>query len=69
MYRGGSGHPQHGSLNHAAKITEEQARAVLDLHDKGWLQAKIAEATGVKRQNVWAIVHGKSWTHLRGDLL
>lgn len=62
--RGGAKGPQHGALNNGAKITEEQARAVLDLHRQGWRQVKIAEATGVQRQNVWAIVHGKSWGHL-----
>lgn len=62
--RGGAKY-QVGDANNNAIVLEEQARAVLYLYNmEGMRQTDIAKETGVKRANVWAIVHRQSWTHL-----
>ena len=53
-----------GETNIGAKITTETARLVKQMHRDGARQADIMRATGVTRANVWAIVHGLSWTHI-----
>lgn len=56
--------PQQGELNHNSRVTEDTVRLIRDLYSNGKSQAEIARQTGVNRQNVWAIVHRKSWTHV-----
>lgn len=67
LAKGGPKGPQHGSRNNAARITEAQAKMVLELHKNGIPQREIARKTGVKYPNVWCIVHGLSWNYLTGE--
>ena len=63
--------PQHlrdcdhsGSKNGRAVITEEQARAIKVLLDKGLSQQKIANKFGVQQTLVSRIKRGVSWSHV-----
>ena len=63
--RGGAKKPRRGEEVNFAKISEAQARAVLRYWAEGRRQAEIARMMGIKRENVWCIVHGKSWRHVK----
>jgi len=58
---------QVGEGNYGSKLTEATVRQVKMLAVSGLRQADIMRATGVTRANVWAILHGKSWTHVGFD--
>lgn len=54
---------QCGELNNGSKLTLETILKIKELL-KYHTQAEVAKITGAKRQNVWAIAHGKSWNHI-----
>lgn len=54
--------PQAGEQNHASKLTADTVKRIRAMWAEGRSQAAIVAATGVKRPNVWAIVHRKSWS-------
>lgn len=59
-------HPsQVGEKNHGAKLTIAAVRRVKRLAARGLSQAVIAKKVGAERQNVWAIVNGRSWRHVQ----
>ncbi|MGH9644860.1 MAG: HNH endonuclease signature motif containing protein, partial [Terriglobales bacterium] len=58
---GGAREPRKGEEVNFAKICAAQARNVLAHWAEGRSQAEIARLTGIRRENVWCIVHRKSW--------
>ncbi len=56
--------PQVGEMNHGSRLSEETVLKIKGLLSAGWRQADVMRATGATRGNVWAIAHGKSWTHV-----
>ena len=57
------GRPQAGSLNHNAKLTEDDIR-VMRLMASQYTQRAIAERFGIGRANVSLIIRGKTWRHV-----
>lgn len=51
----------------AAKLTEDDVREVRRLHRAGWTGARIARAKGVTKENIYYILKGKIWRHVRDD--
>jgi hypothetical protein len=62
---GGARTPLKGDECSFAKLTTEQAQAVLDYWTAGFSQIVIAVITGIDRQLLWPIVHRRSWRHLK----
>lgn len=62
----GRGGDSRGALNGGARLTEDQARAVLALGRAGWLHADVAAAFGICRTGVTRIISGARWAHLQG---
>lgn len=57
---------QVGERNNGAKTTRKMVVLARELFLSGHSQAEISKITGIKRANVWNIVHGKTWTHVVG---
>lgn len=51
-----------GSLNNAAKLTEDQARAIK--YEETGANADIGRRYGVSKAVVWQIKNGRSWRHV-----
>lgn len=54
-----------GATNHQAKLTEEQARQILDLKGSGLSQREVGLRYGVTRTNIGYIWRGEHWAHLQ----
>lgn len=54
-----------GSNHHAAKLSEVEAQAILDLKYSGRSQTDVAELFKIKRRQVSYIWSRKSWVHLK----
>lgn len=46
------------------KLTDAQVLKIRELYAHGRLQKTIAEMFNISRQNIYSIVHRKSWTHI-----
>jgi hypothetical protein len=53
--------PQGGENNRAAKLTWELVRQIRQLWDAGKSQIEIQNITGIPRQNIYNVVHNKTW--------
>ena len=53
-----------GTANHQAKLSNEEALAVLKLDHAGVDRNLIADVFGIARGSVWDISTGRSWAHL-----
>lgn len=53
-----------GSSHGMTYLDEPRVAMIKALYRKGHSQASIGRAFGVSRNVVWAIVHGKVWTHV-----
>jgi hypothetical protein len=60
-----AGRTQQGEKNNGSKLTEDIVRQIKTLASAGTRQADIMRITGATRANVWAIVHNKSWSHIK----
>lgn len=59
------GQSQRGGLNHQAKLSEEDVRAIRRLWAEGRLkQPEIGEMFGIKQQQVSRLVNRKRWSHV-----
>lgn len=56
--------PQNGESNNNAKLTEDVVRRIKQRLAEGAHQCDVAREFGATKTNVWAIAHGKSWTHV-----
>jgi len=54
-----------GEANPAAKLTEDDVRAIRRLRAEGVTAIKVAQRFGVTERVVFRIQHRKSWTHLK----
>lgn len=55
---------QLGALNNGAQLSEDVVREFKMRLKRGERRAAVARELGITRANAWAIVHGKSWTHV-----
>lgn len=53
-----------GPAHHSAKLTEEQARAILARAASGECQADLAREFSVSRATISHLVSGVTWKHL-----
>src|ERR1017187_5947719 len=53
-----------GSQHGRAKLTEENVREVRRLRAQGWSGNAIARKLGIMRSTVYAILAGRTWTHV-----
>lgn len=58
------GRSKTGETHHAAKITEAHVRAIRARHECGERQNLLADAYGVTKQHINAIVKRKTWAHV-----
>jgi len=56
-----------GHRNGFAKLSEHQVIEIRELAAQGVSQRRIGARYGVSQSAVWLILHGRSWTHVRGD--
>lgn len=55
---------QRGSVHHAAKVTEDDVRAMRRRRAAGETLQSIADAYGITRATSWKITTGQAWTHV-----
>lgn len=55
---------QIGSINHKAKLTEDDVRQIKKEATPDVPNDYLAERYGVSRKTIWRIRHGKGWTHV-----
>lgn len=53
-----------GELNAAAKLTEEQVKAIREAHSAGTSQAALGRTYGVSQAQIGRIVRRESWKHV-----
>ena len=59
------GRPQHGSLNHAARLAETDIPAIRARLAKGERHEDIAADYGVHRATISQVARGFTWTHVK----
>lgn len=60
-------HPEklaRGSRQGSAKLTEQDVMDIREAWANGANQKRLAEKYGIDKQNVWGIIHRKSWKHV-----
>lgn len=62
----GSNRGKEGEGNHKAKLTAVAVGVVMRLHRQGLSTAAIARRVGVKKNAVWNITTGRTWSHVTG---
>lgn len=53
-----------GSLHHAAKLTEDDVRAIRARHAAGETQQAIADTLSIQREGVGKVIRGERWSHV-----
>ena len=53
-----------GSKHGNAKLTEEDVRQIRQMHQAGHTLADLGRRYGVRKDNIWHIVHRKTWRHV-----
>ncbi len=56
----------HGERHYAAKVTEGDVLAILDMAADGMPRKEIALRFGLSKAGLGHIIRGKNWKHLRG---
>lgn len=56
--------PMLGSKHPMAKITEEDAKAIVSMRRAGYKGCELAAEFGISQQSVCDIVHGRTWLHV-----
>lgn len=55
-----------GTQHHSAKLTEDQVRQIREQYADGTQnQYQLAATFGVTKRAIWAIIHRKTWIHVR----
>jgi uncharacterized protein (DUF433 family) len=60
-------HKVRGEACRFAKLTTDQVRKIVQLHNQnGWMMKDLAKHYGLHQTNISAILHGRSWSHVTG---
>lgn len=57
-----------GEETGSSKLTNDQVISVFKSAKAGVSLSQIAKTYNVRKQTIWSIAHGKSWTHITGAL-
>lgn len=66
MLRRGRANKAKGAAHGQAKLTEDDARALLRLRGEGWTLQELADKFGIGNMQASRICSGKRWSHLQG---
>lgn len=60
-FKTGLNKSRRGEESNFSKLTNDDAKKVFELREKGFLQREIAEIVGCTKSNISCILRGKSW--------